>query len=216
MTRAGSWKVADDPNRQIGSLNTQGFEDIADAVAGLFAKGDVGYSGVILSNDEAVTTGQTVEKNCYNKGGFRFLYKSYDENARVEGFPTSRLVSVLNHICTGYLREVEDQGDAEAELDLAWAVCQREGDYGTMHNHVPPYGNPDGRYSGMFYLKTPACISPVSFPNGCLHIVVDNKAHFSPPIPGSIVIWPSWMMHGIHPFRGDGDRLGVAFDFITK
>jgi len=209
------WNISDDPNQQIATLNLTDTSDLAASVAGLFAGQDeIGYSGVIVSNDESCAVGVDVESSCYAKGGFVFLFKSYDPDVETPAVPRDTLSTILSRLGQSYLRHVAGESEAEAQLDVAWAVCQRSGDYGTMHNHVPPGGSAEDRYSGMLYLRTPACITPASFPNGCLHIVVDNKAHYFPPIPGTVVIWPSWMMHGIHPFRGLGDRIGIAFDFV--
>lgn len=216
MTSTRSWQVTGSAETKIGSINIAGFEALAEHVSLLFKPDGADYSGVILSNNEAAAEGQSVEKNCYKRGGLRFLYKSYAPVENLESFPVDQLVRVLSTMGRSYLRQVLQDDDSDAVLAVAWAVCQRDGDYGTLHNHVPPGGDAAGRYSGMFYLRTPDCITPATFPNGCLHIILDNAALYYPPIPGSCVIWPSWMLHGIHPFRGQGDRLGVAFDFTSR
>jgi hypothetical protein len=65
-------------------------------------------------------------------------------------------------------------------------------------------------------LNTPPSINPQTFPNGCLHIVTSkNTVVYIPPVPGTITLWPSKLLHGIHPFRGEGDRTGIAFDFVV-
>lgn len=213
MTEHLRWNIQDDPNRQIASVNIFGFDELKSSVSRIFNSGSVPYSGIILSNAKELASGEGVEANCYSKGGFRFVYKSYDGGCFVDNFPTNQIINVVNTLGTSYLREVEGISSACAKIDVAWAVCQRDGDYGTIHNHVSGDANIETRYSGMLYLSTPDCVNPNTFPNGCLHIVVDNKAFYMPPVPGLFVIWPSWMMHGIHPFRGEGDRLGIAFDF---
>ena len=32
------------------------------------------------------------------------------------------------------------------------------------------------------------------------------------PIPGAMVVFPSWLNHQVHPFRGAGARISIAFN----
>ncbi|MEN3159557.1 putative 2OG-Fe(II) oxygenase [Alkalimonas sp. NCh-2] len=100
----------------------------------------------------------------------------------------------------------------EARLDSCWGVCQREGDYGAMHNHTSPQTQQKDLYSGMLYLELPVSLTANTFPDGCLHLVTGERVVYIPPIKGCIALWPAEYMHGIHPFRGEGDRLGIAFN----
>lgn len=38
--------------------------------------------------------------------------------------------------------------------------------------------------------------------------------HFVKPVPGRLVLFPSWMWHGTVPFSGDESRLTIAFDLL--
>ena len=35
------------------------------------------------------------------------------------------------------------------------------------------------------------------------------------PIPGLMVLFPSWLNHLVHPFFGAGERISIAFNIIT-
>ena len=205
----------------IGSTRVTRHEPLAAAVQRLFLDAAVPYSGIVLSlHDFTATkagpTGDAVEKSCYQDGGYRFLYRSYAETANPgPGFPTDVVVRLLTDVMTSYLREVVDR-PGTAEVEACWAVCQRAGDYATLHNHVTPQQSAEDRYSGMLYLQTPETINPGTFPNGCIHIVTPNEVVYFPPVPGSIVIWPSHLLHGVHPFRGTGDRLGISFNAVAR
>ena len=36
--------------------------------------------------------------------------------------------------------------------------------------------------------------------------------HFVKPVPGKLVLFPSYMWHGTVPFTGEDPRLAIAFD----
>jgi hypothetical protein len=35
------------------------------------------------------------------------------------------------------------------------------------------------------------------------------------PIPGVMVLFPSWLQHFVHPFFGKGERISIAFNVVT-
>lgn len=207
-------KTLDD---HIASARISSFEIYAVGVESLFKDDHVPSSGIVISKNGEIADGGDIEKSCYAKGGFRFLFRSYAESDVDESlFPLAQMRSLLERLGRLYLADVVGSEMALVSLDVCWAVCQREGDYGTLHNHIPPDHDGSDRYSGMFYLRTPPSINPKTFPNGCLHIITSSEISYFPPIPGTVVLWPSTLIHGIHPFRGDGDRLGIAFDLVAK
>lgn len=205
------WNVASAGHSRVATLNLEGFEEFIEPTRQLFLESTVPYSGIILSN--SVSEGEDIEKSCYMTGGFKQLFKSYDNVALDCEFPLNALVKMLRSVATHFVKHYRSEGSCDVVLDLVWAVCQRENDYGTLHNHFPDYLGDQERYSGVLYLETPHGIGPRTFPNGCLHIVVDNSVLYYPPIPGVVVVWPSKVLHGIHPFRGEGQRTAIAFDF---
>lgn len=217
LSQTRKWHRHSDVANSIASIMTSGHERYAKAVESLFDGDYVAYSGIVLSNNQDVADGEGIEKSCYSKGGLKFLYRSYT-HTNIDGpdFPISQLASMLENLAMMYLIDVVGARHEKSYLDACWAVCQREGDYGTLHNHVPPDERPGSRYSGMFYLQTPPTINPRTFPDGCLHLITPDGVVYVPPIPGSVTLWPSQLLHGIHPFKGSGDRLGIAFDIVSR
>jgi uncharacterized protein (TIGR02466 family) len=43
------------------------------------------------------------------------------------------------------------------------------------------------------------------------HTIFDAK-QFIENIPGRMVMWPSWLKHMVHPFKGDSERISIAFN----
>ena len=35
------------------------------------------------------------------------------------------------------------------------------------------------------------------------------------PLPGLMVMFPSWLNHLVHPYQGEGERISVAFNIVT-
>jgi len=201
---------------RVASVLLRGLEKYQDSVRQIFASDVVPYSGIVRTA-EGSYEGEVIEKTCYRRGGLVFLYKSYGDADIAEGqFPTSSFIRIIENLAKAYLREVGHGPFSDVRLDASWAVCQRAGDYGTLHNHLPLGYDGHTRYSGIMYLAAPSAIKPSTFPNGCLHIVTGNSVLYFPPIPGTVLFWPSGLLHGIHPFRGRGERLAIAFDVVVN
>jgi hypothetical protein len=209
-----SWQMLGSKNDHIAATRLKDIDPYCSWVRNALGDGPIEGSGIVVSRLDGSMGGSNIERNCYERGGFHFLYREYndpkykDEDADI----VISLCDLIGKICALYYREVQERSDnVRFWPQRIWAVCQREGDYGTLHNHILYGEGHHAQISGMFYLESPDGISPSTFPNGCIHLIGSEVVYF-PPIPGSILLWPSALMHGIHPFRGEGDRLGIAFD----
>ena len=104
-------------------------------------------------------------------------------------------------------------------IDSAWTVCQYAGDFNPPHIHR-------GNVSGVGYLKVPHSISKnienglagnISFMDGRVSMprnsppLVQHRQTFKPKV-GNLFIFPSFLMHDVHPFRGEGERRSFSFN----
>ena len=104
-------------------------------------------------------------------------------------------------------------------IDSAWIVCQFAGDFNPPHIHR-------GNISGVGYLKMPRSIilgsekglaGYISFMDGRVSMprnsppLVQHRQSFKPKI-GNLFIFPSFLMHDVHPFRGSGERRSFSFN----
>ena len=104
-------------------------------------------------------------------------------------------------------------------IDSAWIVCQYAGDFNPPHIHR-------GNISGVGYLKIPSSISTgkekglagnISFMDGRVSMprnsppLVQHRQTFKPKV-GNLFIFPSFLMHDVHPFRGEGERRSFSFN----
>ena len=102
-----------------------------------------------------------------------------------------------------------------------WAVVMRPGDYNAPHVH------PDAHVSGVYYVEVPD-LSPAETaeeePGGSLvfldprsqatmyHLRDRRQTESYLPVAGSLVVFPSYHMHAVYPYRGPGERISVAFN----
>ena len=205
-----NWQVIGEKKQKIRSILTESFNKFLPQVEDIYTS-KVPYSGIIITSDSKLT-GKVVESSCYKKGGFVFLYKSYEQSYVDNGFKS--LVDNIERLSFIYANEI-NLNPKHIELESCWAVSQEEGDYGTIHNHKS-YSNNENLYSGMIYLKVPNNINPSTFPDGCLHFIINESVMYYPPIVNSVVIWPAEILHGIHPFKGENKRIGIAFNVIIN
>ena len=96
----------------------------------------------------------------------------------------------------------------------AWSVALRPG--GSHVNHIHPMG----WISSAFHIVVPSAVDEgrqgwLKFGEPELPTTPKLEAeHFVKPVPGTLVLFPSYMWHGTVPFGGETARLTAAFDAL--
>ena len=99
----------------------------------------------------------------------------------------------------------------------AWGNISRRGNYHRMHNH------PNSAWSGCYYVTG---IGPTPSMGGVLELYDPRpftemvEVPGSPygqrvqvrPVPGLMVLFPSWLYHFVHPCDTDTERVSIAFN----
>lgn len=112
------------------------------------------------------------------------------------------------------------QGLQAAMRMTGWANLARDGGYNGLHNH------PDCTWSGAYYvtLGERTTADPhngiIEFPDprgmGVNWAQLPGQPFGTQlqinPQAGTMVVFPSWMGHWVHPFRGTGERISLAFN----
>tara|TARA_B110001454_G_scaffold183859_1_gene179246 strand:+ start:3051 stop:3650 length:600 start_codon:yes stop_codon:yes gene_type:complete len=121
-------------------------------------------------------------------------------------------------IKTYYLATVKSKVK-KIRIDHAWIVSQYAGDFNPPHMHR-------GNISGVGYLKIPNSIKQnkeknlaglISFFDGRVSLprnsppLVKHRQTFK-PVVGDLYIFPSFLMHDVHPFMGKGERRCFSFN----
>lgn len=109
---------------------------------------------------------------------------------------------------------------SSGELDAtAWANISRAGDYHQPHFH------PGNDWSGVYYVATgndgsessrSGCIDMLDPRSGVgmMHtpgLPYTGTVQFKPQ-PGMILVFPSWLVHYVHPHEGSSERISIALN----
>ncbi len=119
-----------------------------------------------------------------------------------------------------------------------WANINRQGDYHNLHNHPHSY------LSGTYYVAVPeqsdtgqheteqratgqrSDLNPgaISFydPRGQVNMnAIAGDGQIDPeyrllPSPGMILLWPSFLMHSVHPNAAEAPRISISFNILLN
>lgn len=135
-----------------------------------------------------------------------------------------------------YARAIADQATVDREgrrHDIrwrinAWANVNRHGHGNQSHTHPgalwsAAYYVDDGgigadpSLGGEFEVQDPRGVAPIMYapyltfpgPDGAAL----GEAQRLPPRSGMFVVFPSWLSHGVRPYRGTGVRISIAINF---
>jgi len=115
----------------------------------------------------------------------------------------------------------EEHLDIEPKLGNMWANINPPGGYNQSHLH------PNSLFSGVYYVKAPPNSGRLSLMDprpGVQQCMPSRKKVKLPrelwreiyydPIPGRMIIFPSWMWHKVEPNKSNDIRISVSFNFI--
>lgn len=106
-----------------------------------------------------------------------------------------------------------------------WFHVTRRGGYFGLHNHPNASwsgvycvdagkSDPDRKMSGALCFVNPTIMYAMHMDAGIDHMRLPYGHHVAQfrLEPGQLVIFPSWVMHDVKPFEGEGERITVAFN----
>ena len=156
--------------------------------------------------------------------------KGWHSDGDLLDWPEPGIKTLRERIQTGLSDMLEQTRNPAASLDMrakvrAWANVAWKGAYNAVHNHTPAL------YSGVYYVTLGD--HPVDDPGSRSGLIefVDPRpgAHGGPlpthafnkplivdPEPGMMLIFPSWLLHTVHPYDGTSPRISVAFNLHIK
>ncbi len=138
----------------------------------------------------------------------------------------SWLVKYFEDICQGYMEIVSSQSGTEdlkyckPVVNSIWTIRQYPGQYQEMHSH------PGGNISGNVYLSAPELEIDsyksdsqllFSFPQtkDITKFIMNDTMRYT-PVPGTVILFPSYLPHTVYPWRGTGTRTVLAFDAVLR
>ena len=156
------------------------------------------------------------------------VYKSDMDKAGVDQLIESCVRSYVVHCAKkhGFFKE---EYTFSSKINSAWIVSQYENEYNPMHNHT------GCDISAVIYLKTPDVkgrrnieskkgkhdndgdISFIHSATGQRNFDVFEKGVTNiTPSPGLMVMFPSYLIHTVYPFIGEGERRCLPFNAVYR
>jgi len=132
--------------------------------------------------------------------------------------------------------QLSEELEIKAVINSMWTVSQFENEYNPVHFHsdMEAYDlSTNCHLSSVLYLKTPQISvrdlgegkerwSGPNSPDGAIEFISSGYSHpflslakgtkrFR-PIVGHLFIFPSWLLHTVYPFIGEGERRSISFN----
>ena len=156
------------------------------------------------------------------------VYKSDMDKAGVDQLIESCVRSYVVH-CAKQHNFFKEDYTFSSKINSAWIVSQYENEYNPMHNHT------GCDISAVIYLKTPDVkgrrdieskkgkhdndgdISFIHSATGQRNFDVFEKGVTNiTPSPGLMVMFPSYLIHTVYPFIGEGERRCLPFNAVYR
>ncbi|GAB5546417.1 MAG: hypothetical protein SangKO_061770 [Sandaracinaceae bacterium] len=97
-------------------------------------------------------------------------------------------------------------------LTESWIQLYEDGDRKVLHNHErydsPPF---EHMWAGAYYIDDGAPIENMKYA-GLFSFRIRGENHFIRPKPGLLMMWPADLLHEVHPFYGERQRVVVNFN----
>ena len=152
------------------------------------------------------------------------VYKSDMEKAGVDQLIESCVKSYVVH-CAKHHNFFKETYTFESMINSAWIVSQYENEYNPAHNHT------GCDISAVIYLKTPDVKGRRNIESkkgktegdGDINFVYNAASQRNhdifekglvqiTPAPGLMLMFPSYLLHTVYPFIGEGERRCIAFN----
>ena len=102
----------------------------------------------------------------------------------------------------------------------AWVNVNGFGSYNERHAHDPHSGT---FMSGVFYVKCPEGAGRIRFYDPRPHISTSadmkyynggDTYHWFPPIPNTLIMFPSWLEHDVEINKSQEERISISFNIF--
>lgn len=106
-------------------------------------------------------------------------------------------------------------------ITTCWAMVNDKYASGALHNH------PNSILSGVYYLKTPKSCGGICFtdPRSASQMLTVPVTEYNlwtlpkisyKPQPGSMLLFPSWLLHGVETNLSEESRVSISFNIGMK
>ena len=106
---------------------------------------------------------------------------------------------------------------ANHHMDESWIQFYKNGDYKVLHNHLKYGFDPTfmNIWAGGYYIEDgkPDKMQPYA---GKFSFRVRDNNHYVHPEPGLLMMWPGDILHEVHPFYGEQERVVINFNLSMR
>lgn len=158
-----------------------------------------------------------------NLGGWQSTWDMEDWG----GEAATYLLSFVRHMADTLTVDRHGKASPQTWRTNAWANVNRSGHGNEFHTHPgcvwsAVYYVDDGgagndpSLGGQFELQDPRGVAPAMFRPELVPNVPGGAAFGASesisPMPGTVLMFPSWVSHAVRPYFGDGTRISVAIN----
>ena len=140
-----------------------------------------------------------------------------------------QISSILLRLSKEYMKHAIGDIECETDMQTMWTIHSYEGDYNPVHDHgtrtsmglscilylkVPPQieelGNPSEDFEGLNHAS--GAVDGFTYlcwgVNGmrAINMLRPITEEYVKPEVGTLIMFPSWLRHGVMPFFGEGER----------
>ena len=140
---------------------------------------------------------------------------TFKQNVITEYNMTNFNDEIHKHL-TYYLNEMQARFDRAVDYSIAscWLTTTSKGEYAHIHTHKADI-------SGVYYIKTNQKDGKFFFTNpntpALMNWYADNdKTIEYTPEEGKLLLFPSWLAHGVWTNTTNNERVSMSFDIIFK
>lgn len=154
----------------------------------------------------------------HNYGGYTSYASLNDLTYRASIF--AGLERAIAKQVAGFAREMQfDLAGRKLKLDSLWINVMEKDAVHTPHIH------PHSVISGTYYVRVPPKSGAIRFEDPRLPMMMaaptkkenartENRSFVDvTPKPGMLLLWESWLRHGVEPNRARGKRISVSFNY---
>ena len=150
-------------------------------------------------------------------------YGGYTSYASLNDLPLRASVfaelerAIAKHVSAFVRKSDFEMGGRKLALDSLWINVMEKGAIHAPHIH------PHSVVSGTYYVTVPESSGAIRFEDPRLPMLMaapPKKAKAKNPTfvtvqpkPGMLLLWESWLRHGVEPNRAKGQRISVSFNY---